>query len=160
MHVTGMIKTKSALLGEQQKAGNIGKSLDDILQNQPSSAMHSPQLGPARSSTPSRRPSTSTKPNTNAIQAPPALNAYGVPINFAKASISDKENNAKSMDFSFTAAISAGSGGTSGNEDGNTAERIRVCVRKRPLSSKEISKSEKDIAEVLNPKTVVVHEPK
>lgn len=39
-------------------------------------------------------------------------------------------------------------------------QKIRVCVRKRPLSKKEISKSEKDIVIVGGRQECVVHEPK
>eukprot|EP01133_Synstelium_polycarpum_P000160 gene160-187_t len=39
-------------------------------------------------------------------------------------------------------------------------QRIRVCVRKRPLNKKELAKNEKDILEVTTKKDVLVHEPK
>eukprot|EP01132_Coremiostelium_polycephalum_P006190 gene6190-7707_t len=39
-------------------------------------------------------------------------------------------------------------------------QRIRVCVRKRPLNKKELSKNERDIIEVANMKELIVNEPK
>jgi hypothetical protein len=39
-------------------------------------------------------------------------------------------------------------------------QKIRVCVRKRPLSKKEVEKSEKDITPVKSVGTVHVNEPK
>lgn len=39
-------------------------------------------------------------------------------------------------------------------------QKIRVCVRKRPLSKKEVEKSEKDITSVKGLRTVHVNEPK
>ncbi|EGC33210.1 hypothetical protein DICPUDRAFT_49064, partial [Dictyostelium purpureum] len=39
-------------------------------------------------------------------------------------------------------------------------QRIRVCVRKRPLNKKELAKNEKDIIEVVPKKDLLVNEPK
>ncbi|GAM26619.1 hypothetical protein SAMD00019534_097950, partial [Acytostelium subglobosum LB1] len=39
-------------------------------------------------------------------------------------------------------------------------QRIRVCVRKRPLNKKELTKNEKDILENSGKKELLVHEPK
>ncbi len=39
-------------------------------------------------------------------------------------------------------------------------DRIRVCVRKRPLNKKELAKNEQDIAVVKGRRSLVVHEPK
>jgi hypothetical protein len=39
-------------------------------------------------------------------------------------------------------------------------QRIRVCVRKRPLAKKEIDKNEKDIMPMAGVRTVHVNEPK
>lgn len=38
--------------------------------------------------------------------------------------------------------------------------RIRVCVRKRPLNKKELSKGEVDVASCVNGNTVLIREPK
>ncbi|CAG8547653.1 18780_t:CDS:10 [Acaulospora morrowiae] len=38
--------------------------------------------------------------------------------------------------------------------------QIRVCVRKRPLSKKELLRNEKDIATVNGPRTILINEPK
>jgi hypothetical protein len=40
------------------------------------------------------------------------------------------------------------------------AERIRVCVRKRPVSKKEEKRSEIDVASVVNQNTLIINEPK
>lgn len=101
--------------------------------------------------TPNRRPSSSKKPAVTGGITSAGLNAYGVPVNFAKASISDKENTKSGTGDSLAADFPV--------ED-PTVERIKVCVRKRPLNSKELAKSEKDITEVVSTRAILVHEPK
>jgi kinesin family protein 2/24 len=109
------------------------------------------QSQPDRAMTPSKRPASSRKPVATSGFTSAGLNAYGVPVNFAKASISDKENAKSGTAVDLSADFPA--------ED-PPAERIKVCVRKRPLNNKEIAKAEKDITEVASRKTILVHEPK
>lgn len=66
-------------------------------------------------------------------------NAYGVPTNAAKMQLSKQQVVVAQSDLN---------------------QKIRVCVRKRPLSKKEIEKSEKDITPVATVRTVHVNEPK
>ena len=43
---------------------------------------------------------------------------------------------------------------------GDLSDRIRVCVRKRPLSKKELKRGESDIARVTGRRTITILEPK
>lgn len=45
-------------------------------------------------------------------------------------------------------------------ERGDTSDRIRVCVRKRPLSKKEMARKETDVALVNGRRTIHFYEPK
>ncbi|KAJ3178220.1 Kinesin-like protein kif24 [Geranomyces variabilis] len=65
------------------------------------------------------------------------LNAYGVPLNAPGAQSAVKTGLVSSL-----------------------TDRIRVCVRKRPLNSKELKKNEADIARVTGRRTVNIDEPK
>ncbi|KAJ3053818.1 Kinesin-like protein kif24, partial [Rhizophlyctis rosea] len=67
----------------------------------------------------------------------PLLNAYGVPITAAQAQQ-----------------------GSKGAKGGDYNERIRVCVRKRPLAKKELKRNEADIVAVNGRRTICVDEPK
>jgi hypothetical protein len=62
------------------------------------------------------------------------LNPYGVPTAFA--------------------------GPTTVRKSGDLADRIRVCVRKRPLSKKELKRGESDITRVSGRRTISILEPK
>ncbi|CAG8511329.1 4180_t:CDS:10 [Diversispora eburnea] len=42
----------------------------------------------------------------------------------------------------------------------NLNDKIRVCVRKRPLNKKEVARNEKDIATINSQRTVLINEPK
>jgi hypothetical protein len=64
-----------------------------------------------------------------------SLNAYGVPSNLA----SQKTASKVTLDL---------------------ADRIRVCVRKRPLSKKEIKNNQVDIANVNGRRNLTINEPK
>jgi len=63
------------------------------------------------------------------------LNPYGVPRDIAGAQISQPARISKE-------------------------DRIKVCIRKRPLSKKEMRKGEADIVTVGGKRTIVVNEPK
>ncbi|KAJ3299791.1 Kinesin-like protein kif24 [Borealophlyctis nickersoniae] len=73
------------------------------------------------------------------VSSNPLLNAYGIPISGATHQQSSSRANSKSADYT---------------------ERIRVCVRKRPLSKKESRKSEADIVTVNGRRTILIDEPK
>ncbi|KAJ3318539.1 Kinesin-like protein kif24 [Boothiomyces sp. JEL0866] len=65
------------------------------------------------------------------------LNAYGVPLTFT--ATTQKSQSASKNDLS---------------------DRIRVCVRKRPLSKKEAKRGDSDIAKVTGRRTITILEPK
>ncbi|RHZ67230.1 hypothetical protein Glove_302g30 [Diversispora epigaea] len=46
------------------------------------------------------------------------------------------------------------------NTPSNLTDKIRVCVRKRPLNKKEVARNEKDIATINSQRTVLINEPK
>lgn len=64
------------------------------------------------------------------------LNPYGVPNTFA-APLTQRKSST-----------------------GDLADRIRVCVRKRPLSKKELKRGESDITRVSGRRTISILEPK
>ncbi|KAG9285821.1 hypothetical protein G9A89_013246 [Geosiphon pyriformis] len=69
-----------------------------------------------------------------------ALNAYGLP------------SRHQSRNSSYS--------GPKHNASSNLNDKIRVCVRKRPLNQKELATSQKDIANVINARTIHINEPK
>ncbi|RIB02092.1 P-loop containing nucleoside triphosphate hydrolase protein [Gigaspora rosea] len=71
----------------------------------------------------------------------PTLNAYGVP----------SRHPSRANSYSLPAKQ---------NVPSNLNDKIRVCVRKRPLSKKELTRNEKDIATVNGQRTVLINEPK
>ena len=78
------------------------------------------------------------------------LNAYGLPTNAGRAS---SRNNLSSDGLSRNDSFH-------GEPPAAIGERIKVCVRKRPLSNKELQRNERDIADVVNSRCIVVNEPK
>jgi kinesin family protein 2/24 len=83
------------------------------------------------------------------------VNAYGIPVsNRRKQSISSirvPDNVTSSLKMSTPVSPSHRS---------NLNQKIRVCVRKRPLSSKEMDRKEKDITHVTGDRNIQVNEPK
>ncbi|KAJ3252541.1 Kinesin-like protein kif24 [Chytriomyces hyalinus] len=73
----------------------------------------------------------------------PLLNAYGVPTSIAAAQ-----------------RVTVGGGAGSGNSRVDLSDRIRVCVRKRPLNKKELRTNQIDVATVSDRRTLIVNEPK
>ena len=67
------------------------------------------------------------------------LNAYGVPLSQANISIQPKVATKSAVDL---------------------ADRIKVCVRKRPLSQKEIKRGDSDVANITGRRTIGLLEPK
>ncbi|KAI9279605.1 P-loop containing nucleoside triphosphate hydrolase protein [Sporodiniella umbellata] len=72
----------------------------------------------------------------------PLLDAYGVPMSPARAARSLTQTN----HFSLPAS--------------DLNQKIRVCVKKRPLNKKELDKSEKDMAPTLGTRSLQINEPK
>jgi hypothetical protein len=77
-------------------------------------------------------PATIAKKN-----AQPLLNAYGLPISSGNATLS--RGNKSSVDLT---------------------DKIRVCVRKRPLNKNELRRGESDITELAGKRTLVINEQK
>jgi hypothetical protein len=94
-----------------------------------------------------RKQQPSNNVSHNMVQSPPSkkmlaaplLNAYGVPVAFASHSGNKSSAPKSTVDLS---------------------ERIRVCVRKRPLNKKETKSNQADICSVTSRRTIVIHEPK
>ncbi|KAM3581477.1 hypothetical protein VKS41_006304 [Umbelopsis sp. WA50703] len=80
--------------------------------------------------------------------AAPKLDTYGIPASHSRASQKSENPSSKSQ-------LSAATNGLS-----DLNQRIRVCVRKRPLSRREIATGEKDIAPVSGARSINVNAPK
>ncbi|KAJ3204376.1 Kinesin-like protein kif24 [Entophlyctis luteolus] len=80
----------------------------------------------------------SFSPNRNPKAPQPLLNVYGVPNSVSNATRTNQGGSSKISDIS---------------------DRIRVCVRKRPLNRKELKSNQVDVANVLDRRTLVVNEP-
>lgn len=80
-------------------------------------------------------PSMASSPKQSRLN----LNAYGVPNSLPAASMISTQKKAPTGDIS---------------------DRIRVCVRKRPLSKKELKRGESDTARVTGRRTITILEPK
>ncbi|KAJ3027392.1 UNVERIFIED_CONTAM: Kinesin-like protein kif24 [Siphonaria sp. JEL0065] len=81
----------------------------------------------------------SFSPNRNPKGPQPLLNAYGVPTSYSNAPQKSNSGPARIADLT---------------------DRIRVCVRKRPLNKKELRGNQVDVATVSDRRTLVVNEPK
>ena len=105
----------------------------------------------------------------------PLLDPYGVPIHNKRSAATG--GGQRSNTFGMTAAASGGSYGSSpasspgvlsnnfGNGSGGSGQsdlnqKIRVCVRKRPLNKKEIDRGEKDISPTAGIRSININEPK
>ncbi|EIE82549.1 hypothetical protein RO3G_07254 [Rhizopus delemar RA 99-880] len=73
----------------------------------------------------------------------PLLDAYGVPLSPAKAAVRSKEQSG-----GFVLPPS------------DLDQKIRVCVKKRPLNKKELEKGEKDVAPTVGTRSLQINEPK
>jgi hypothetical protein len=80
----------------------------------------------------------------------PLLNPYGVPI---QSSNNANTNNKIRSPFAQKATPSG-----LGQSDLN--QKIRVCVRKRPLNKKELERGEKDISPTAGIRSININEPK
>jgi hypothetical protein len=93
--------------------------------------------------------SSSDEEDNKKTIAAPILDTYGIPTSHSRATQS-KSNNI----FLKSQALAAGSGLSDLNQ------RIRVCVRKRPLSRRELAAGEKDITPVSGSRSINVNAPK
>eukprot|EP00842_Homolaphlyctis_polyrhiza_P005163 jgi/Hompol1/5648/HPOL_002015-RA len=82
------------------------------------------------------------------------LNAYGVPTSVAAAATASASN------VSLQTATSGSLAGSKPTLRSDISDRIRVCVRKRPLNKKELKRAETDIATVSGRRTICIYEPK
>ncbi|KAI9149794.1 hypothetical protein H9P43_009973 [Blastocladiella emersonii ATCC 22665] len=88
-------------------------------------------------------------PTHRVVQNKPRLNAYGVPI-------AGRGPSPARTGSTGASSATAGAAGPS-----NLDDRIRVCVRKRPLNKKELKRNEVDVAAVnAHARTLVINEPK
>jgi hypothetical protein len=81
----------------------------------------------------------------------PLLDAYGVPL-----------SPAKQQRGGLVGAASVTSNSTVWHDlpPSDLNQKIRVCVRKRPLSKKELDKSDKDVAPLNGTRSLQINEPK
>lgn len=85
----------------------------------------------------------------------PMLNAYGVPTSSSSAAIKSRRSIGalKSSSAQQHARLE-------NLPPSDLDQKIRVCVRKRPLSKKETERCEKDIAETIGTRSILINEPK
>ncbi|ORZ05081.1 P-loop containing nucleoside triphosphate hydrolase protein [Absidia repens] len=108
--------------------------------------------------------------NSDYQNSAPLLNAYGVPTMKSKASMgalkyTPSVNPTASMStvahVSSPASISTmPSSSTTTLPPSDLNQKIRVCVRKRPLNRKELEKGEKDISPCIGTRSLHINEPK
>jgi hypothetical protein len=87
------------------------------------------------------------------VRSRPALNAYGVPKRSANSGTTGRSGGSSTSKTSAAAKNSVA-------YDKNLTQKIRVCVRKRPLNKRELAKNETDIIEVVSRQCLTVNEPK
>lgn len=87
-------------------------------------------------------PARSRIPSGTVIPSNPLLNVYGLPAT-GTSSVSLMNKSA-----------------TLGRSHNEFSERIRVCVRKRPLNRKELKRREMDITTIIGRRNLVINEPK
>lgn len=89
----------------------------------------------------------------------PLLDAYGVPLSPAKQQQQQQQQARASPATSRYAEMSIN---TNNNilPPSDLNQKIRVCVRKRPLSKKELEKSDKDVAPTNGNRSLQINEPK
>ncbi|KAI8968280.1 P-loop containing nucleoside triphosphate hydrolase protein, partial [Mycotypha africana] len=76
----------------------------------------------------------------------PLLDAYGVPMSPAKQQQQQAKTASSNDPFHLPAS--------------DLNQKIRVCVRKRPLNRKELDKGDKDVAPVTSSRSLQINEPK
>lgn len=97
--------------------------------------------------------------NKNFRASAPLLDAYGVPLSPAK------QRSAAAAAANNSSASSSSSSLPTPTVFHNLPpsdlnQKIRVCVRKRPLSRKELEKSDKDVAPMNGTRSLQINEPK
>ncbi|KAI8068258.1 P-loop containing nucleoside triphosphate hydrolase protein [Gongronella butleri] len=84
----------------------------------------------------------------------PLLNAYGIPKMRTRASMGALKYTAPATGTTST------NQGASWLPPSDLEQKIRVCVRKRPLNRKELDRGDKDIAPCIGTRTLNINEPK
>ncbi|CAO3590061.1 unnamed protein product [Absidia cylindrospora] len=92
----------------------------------------------------------------------PLLNAYGVPTMKSRASMGALKYSASTYTSSPASSASPASSSTTtfSLPPSDLNQKIRVCVRKRPLNRKELEKGEKDISPCIGTRSLHINEPK
>jgi kinesin family protein 2/24 len=98
---------------------------------------------------------TATNAESRSVKKKTHLTQFGSPRRVATSSSTGL--NAYGMAASVMSIQSVSRVGTTG---GANSDRIRVCVRKRPLNKKEVARKETDVAVVSGRRTIQFHEPK
>ncbi|KAI8987301.1 P-loop containing nucleoside triphosphate hydrolase protein [Mycotypha africana] len=88
----------------------------------------------------------------------PLLDPYGVPLQnkFVRSRGITTGSQPQGGNFGSSPPVATAITG----EDSDLNQKIRVCVRKRPLNKKEVDKGEKDIAPTAGVRSINVNEPK
>ncbi|SAL96704.1 hypothetical protein [Absidia glauca] len=94
----------------------------------------------------------------------PLLNTYGVPTVKTRASMGALKHFSNTPSTPIAAIPTATSSSTATPSynlpPSDLNQKIRVCVRKRPLNRKEVDKGEKDISPCLGTRSLHINEPK
>ncbi|KAI9472403.1 MAG: P-loop containing nucleoside triphosphate hydrolase protein [Benjaminiella poitrasii] len=153
-----------------------------------SSMLHKPSVHPTVKSSSPQKPKTVVKPkalvddfSSTEIPKQPLpersstrqLDAYGIPINHRQKTTThshpqgslDQYLLSKSKALSTATVVATtkaptANGMSSTNNYNELHQRIRVCVRKRPLNKKEIGNQETDIVPLVGSRTIQLNEPK
>ncbi|KAL1914804.1 uncharacterized protein VTP21DRAFT_7896 [Calcarisporiella thermophila] len=96
------------------------------------------------------------------------LDAYGLPVSAPTSAQSSNNSSTASLTNNGSGLNSSSSNigsstrlsGTVKRSGSELDQKIRVCVRKRPLSQKEMEKGEKDIAPTGGSRSITINEPK
>jgi hypothetical protein len=87
------------------------------------------------------------------------VNAYGIPVSTKRMPSLGAIRMTDAATSSLRVSVPATSSSPNSHSS-NLNQKIRVCVRKRPLSTKEINRNEKDITQVTGDRNIQVNEPK
>lgn len=88
------------------------------------------------------------------------LDPYGVPIQNKRSAQRSNTFGMTSILSSSPAAVSSSPGSSYAPSMSDLNQKIRVCVRKRPLNKKELERGEKDISPTCGVRSINVNEPK
>jgi hypothetical protein len=133
-----------------------------------SSARVSPPMVKENVSPPASTSTTQQQTQYNTRQQQQKSKAYGIPVNNTTSQSSNAAKLASTSSTSIAAAYKTSSQSslqktaTTSNTSIVTpvSERIRVCVRKRPLNRKELSRNEQDVTSISGKRTIVITEAK